>query len=74
MPKHHKKQLRAQKHKQQHAIMKPAPLLYKEEVVLTDIVPLIGNDQGGFFYAAVGPNGVTDLSISNKIPQVEIWD
>ena len=70
MPKHHKQQSRREKKRNggHAAIMRPAPFLHKERVTLTDIVPLSGNDQGGFFYGAVGPNGLTNLTLSDKLP------
>jgi hypothetical protein len=48
--------------------MSPAPLLYKERVVLTDVVPLAGNDQGGFFYALASPNGLSNLQFTDLLP------
>jgi hypothetical protein len=48
--------------------MSPAPLLYKERVVLTDVVPLAGDDQGGFFYALANPNGFTGLQFTDLLP------
>jgi hypothetical protein len=58
MPKHHKKQ-HNRKPSGKAAIMKPAPFLHREQVTLTDVLPLQGDNDGGFFYASVNPNGAT---------------
>lgn len=54
--------------------MKPAPFLHKESVTLTDVIPLLGNTDGGVFYAQVGPNGASSLSQTDLLPQKLIWE
>ena len=57
-------------------MVRPAPYLYKERVVLTDIVTVGGNSNGDIasILNANGYSGVTNTALTQQVPQERIFN
>lgn len=58
-------------------MVQPAPFLYKERVVLEDIVTVTGDSSSGAIASILNANGYTGITPSGttqRVPQSRIWD
>lgn len=62
---------RSRKNSGQHPIMSAAPFLHRKSVTYSDVVAVVGGDNGGALFALVNGNGLStnSLNIDTILPQ-----